>query len=371
MDGELPTTPTPQAPPTIAVASTRLPRGRGRVIARALMWSLPFVAAAVALFVWLTGGRYIATDNAYVKGDRVYLATEIAGPIVEVPIRENQHVSKGQLLYKLDDTPYRNQLANIDAQIESARADIKGLKAQWRTKREEIKSAQSQVVYAETEFARNRDLAERKYGPQQKMDESRMSLDVAKRRVSAAEEDLTRIEAALAGDPQIAVDKHPKVMQLLAQREDALLNIRRTEIRAPMDGRVSKVLVPGSYAVMGVPSVAVVADTDLWIEANFKETELTRVRVGQPVTITVDTYPDLRCTGKVTSLAQSTGAEFAVLPPQNATGNWVKVVQRIPIRTSVECAADGPALRVGMSTSIEIDTGHSRSIGDIFKAIGF
>jgi membrane fusion protein, multidrug efflux system len=363
--------PTPQAPPTIAAVSMRLPRVGRRRIARAVMWSLPFVAIAGALFAWLTSGRFMETDNAYVKGDRVYIATEIAGPIVEVPIGENQHVTKGQLLYKLDDTPYRNQLARIDAEIESARADIKGLKAQWRTKREEIKSAQSQVTYAETDFARNKDLAERKYGPQQKMDESRMSLDVAQRRVSAAEEDLTRIEASLAGDPQIAVDKHPKVMQLLAQREDALLNIRRTSILAPMDGRVSKVLVPGSYAIMGVPSVAVVADTDLWIEANFKETELTRVRVGQPVTISVDTYPDMKCAGKVTSLAQSTGAEFAVLPPQNATGNWVKVVQRIPIRTSVECQAGDPPLRFGRSTTIEIDTGHRRSLGELFKSIGF
>ena len=124
---------------------------------------------------------------------------------------------------------------------------------------------------------------------------------------------------------------------MLAARDEALLNLRRTTIEAPLDGIVSKVLVPGSYAVMGVPSIAVVADRELWIEANFKETELTRVRVGQPVTITVDTYPDMQCTGKVTSLAQSTGAEFAVLPPQNATGNWVKVVQRIPVRTSVIC----------------------------------
>jgi membrane fusion protein (multidrug efflux system) len=369
MDGEMPL-PTPQAPPTIAGASTRLPRVGRRRIARAVMWSLPFVAIAGAAFAWLTSGRYIETDNAYVKGDRVYIATEIGGPIVQVPVTENQHVTKGQLLYKLDDTPYKIQLARIDAEIETARSDIRGLKAQWRTKKEEIKSAQSQQVYAQADYERNKDLAERKYGPMQKMEESRMSLDVAERRVSAGEEDLTRIVAALAGDPQIPIDEHPKVKQLFAQRDDALLNIRRTSILAPMDGQVSKVLVPGSYAVMGVPSIAVVADTDLWIEANFKETELTLVRVGQPVTITVDTYPDMQCTGKVTSLAQATGAEFAVLPPQNATGNWVKVVQRIPIRTSVVCKEGDPPLRVGMSTTIEIDTGHRRSFGDLLKSIG-
>jgi membrane fusion protein (multidrug efflux system) len=339
-------------------------------MARAFMWLLPFLAVGATLFFWMTSGRFIETDNAYVKGDRVYLATELSGPIVEVSVRENQHVSRGQQLYKLDDTPYRIALAKIDSEIEIQRADIRGLRAQWRTKREEIKAALSQQVYANTDFERQRDLAERKFTPAQKMEEARMSLDVARQRISAAEEDLTRIEAALAGDPKIKVDDHPKVKQMLAARDEALLNLRRTTIEAPLDGLVSKVLVPGSYAVMGVPSIAVVADTDLWIEANFKETELTRVRIGQPVTILVDTYPDMRCTGKVTSLAQSTGAEFAVLPPQNATGNWVKVVQRIPVRTSVTCKEGDPPLRVGMSTTIEIDTGHRRSFGDLLKIIG-
>ncbi|MFI5000741.1 MAG: HlyD family secretion protein [Reyranellales bacterium] len=334
------------------------------------MWSLPFVAASATLFVWMTSGRYIETDNAYVKGDRVYVASELSGPIVEVAVHENQHVSRGQLLYKLDDTPYRIALAKIESEIEIQRADIRGLRAQWRTKREDIKAALSQQVYAQADYDRQKDLAERKFAPAAKMEESRMSLEVARQRIASAQEDLTRIEAALAGDPKIKVDDHPKVKQMLAARDEALLNLRRTTIEAPLDGLVSKVLVPGSYAVTGVPSIAVVADTDLWIEANFKETELTRVRIGQPVTITVDTFPDMHCTGKVTSLAQSTGAEFAVLPPQNATGNWVKVVQRIPVRSSVICKEGDPPLRVGMSTTIEIDTGHRRSFGDLLKSIG-
>ena len=264
------------------------------------MWSLPLVAIAVALFAWLSAGRFIGTDNAYVKGDRVYVATEISGPIVEVAVRENQSVSRGQLLFRLDDQPYRTALAKIDAEIEIQRAEIRGLRAQWRTKREEIKAALSQQIYANADYERQRDLAERKFAPAQKLEEARMSLDIARQRISAAEEDLTRIEAALAGDPKIKADDHPKVKQMLAARDEALHNLRRTTIEAPLDGVVSKVLVPGSYAVMGVPSIAVVADRELWIEANFKETELTRVRVGQPVTITVDTYPDMQCTGKVT-----------------------------------------------------------------------
>jgi membrane fusion protein (multidrug efflux system) len=366
MDGEQPQT---RSPP-IAVAVGRRPRLGGRGLARLFMWSLPFLAAAVALFFWLSAGRYIETDNAYVKGDRVYLASELSGPIVEVGVKENQHVSRGQLLYRLDDTPYRLALSKIEADIEIQRAEIRSLRAQWRTKREDIKAAQSQQTYAQADFERQRDLAERKFAPVAKLDESRMGAEVARQRISSLEEDLQRIEAQLAGDPKIKVDDHPKVKQMLAARQEALLNLRRTTIEAPMDGIVSKVLVPGSFAVTGVPSVAVVADSDLWIEANFKETELTRVRVGQPVTISIDTYPDVKCTGKVTSLASSTGAEFAVLPPQNATGNWVKVVQRIPLRSSVQCPEGAPPLRVGMSTTIEIDTGHRRTIGDLFKAIG-
>jgi membrane fusion protein (multidrug efflux system) len=366
MDGEQLETPVPP----IAVMVARRPRMGGRRLARLLMWSLPFLACAVALFFWLISGRYIETDNAYVKGDRVYVASELSGPIVEVAVRENQHVSRGQLLYRLDETPYRLALAKIEADIEIQRAEIRGLRAQWRTKREDIKAAQSQQTYAQADFERQKDLAERKFAPVAKLDESRMGAEVARQRIASLEEDLQRIEAQLAGDPKIKVDDHPRVKQMVAARDEALLNLRRTTIEAPMDGIVSKVLVPGSYAITGVPSIAVVADTDLWVEANFKETELTRVRVGQPVTITVDTYPDMKCTGKVTSLAQSTGAEFAVLPPQNATGNWVKVVQRIPLRTSVQCRDGVPPLRVGMSATIDIDTGHRRSFGDLLKGIG-
>ena len=338
------------------------------------MWSLPAIVLAVSVFVWLSSGRYVSTDNAYVKGDRAQIATELSGIIVEVPVQENQRVSRGQLLFKLDDQAYRLGLNKIDAEIETTRADIRGLRAQWRTKREEIKAAQSQLNYAQQEFERQSDLADKKIASQQKLQETRMGLDVAHQRISAAQEDLQRIEAQLAGDPKIRTDDHPRVKQMLAARDDALLQLRRTTIEAPLDGIVSKRPVPGSYATAGVPAMVVVADTDLWIEANFKETELTLVRPGQTAIVKVDTYPDAECTGKVASIAQATGAEFAELPPQNATGNWVKVVQRIPVRVAVTCRESDPPLRVGMSTTVEIDTGHSRSIGSLLsglaKAVG-
>src|SRR5262245_533799 len=340
-----------------------------RIVARAVMWSLPAIVLAVSVFVWLSSGRYVSTDNAYVKGDRAQIAPELSGIIVEVPVQENQRVSRGQLLFKLDDQAYRLALAKIDAEIETTRADIRGLRAQWRTKREEIKAAQSQLNYAQQEFERQSDLADKKIASQQKLQETRMGLDVARQRISAAQEDLQRIEAQLAGDPKIRTDDHPRVKQMVAARDEALLQLRRTTIDSPLDGIVSKRPVPGSYATAGVPIMVVVADTDLWIEANFKETELTLVRPGQSAIIRVDTYPDAECTGKVASIAQATGAEFAVLPPQNASGNWVKVGQRIPVRISVTCREGDPPLRVGMSTTVEIDTGHSRSIGSLLSGL--
>jgi membrane fusion protein (multidrug efflux system) len=333
------------------------------------MWSLPAIVLAVSLFVWLSSGRYVSTDNAYVKGDRAQIAPELSGIIVEVPVQENQRVSRGQLLFKLDDQTYRLAVAKIDAEIETTRADIRGLRAQWRTKREEIKAAQSQLNYAQQEFERQSDLADKKIASQQKLQETRMGLDVARQRISAAQEDLQRIEAQLAGDPKIRADDHPRVKQMVAARDEALLQLRRTTVESPLDGIVSKRPVPGSYATAGVPVMVVVADTDLWIEANFKETELTLVRAGQTAIVKVDTYPDAECTGKVASIAQATGAEFAVLPPQNASGNWVKVVQRIPVRIAVTCREGAPPLRVGMSTTVEIDTGHSRSIGSLLSGL--
>ena len=364
-DGEhLDTTKTPPIP-TIQ----RRPQLAGRVLARAFMWSLPLLVAAVTLFIWLSSGRTVATDNAYVKGDRAQIATELSGIIVEVPVQENQRVSRGQLLFRLDDQSYRHALTRIDAEIETTRADIRGLRAQWRTKREEIKAALSQQTFAQADFDRQSELAEKKVASTAKLEEARLGLELARQRISAAQEDLQRIEAQLAGDPKIRTDDHPRVKQMMAAREEALLQLRRTMIESPLDGIVAKRPVPGSYATAGSPVMVVVADTDLWIEANFKETELTRVRPGQKAVIHVDTYPDAQCTGTVQSISQATGAEFAVLPPQNASGNWVKVVQRIPVRVAVACRGGDPPLRVGMSTTVEIDTGHTRSFDGLLTAV--
>ena len=349
-------------------APAPVPRRRSRrSLARAVMWSLPLVAVAMGLWVYLSSGRYVGTDNAYVKGDRVLIAPQIAGVVVEVLVEENQPVTRGQLLFRLDDAPYKLALAKAEAELESAIAEIQGLRASWRQKREEVKLSRSQEHFARIEFERQSDLSQRKIGLGKSMDEARRDLDVARQRTAMLHEEMLRIEASLAGDPKIKAEDHPKVRHAKAVRDEAILNLKRTRTRrrSTVSPRASP---PCAYASVGAAMMTVVANTGLWIEANYKETDLARVRPGQPVTFEIDTYPSRAWHGVVASISQATGAEFAVLPPQNASGNWVKVVQRIPVRIDAH-DRQRPPLRVGMSVSVDIDTGHKRSFGDLVSSI--
>jgi len=333
------------------------------------MWSLPVLVAVAGVAFWLSAGRTVNTDNAYIKGDRVMVAPEVAGAIIEVMVQENQRVTRGQLLFRIQDEPFRLALARAESELETVRADVRGLRAGYRQKREEIKAAKSQETYAVADFDRQNELAQRKVVSSQRLDESRRDLDLARQRIAMLNEELMRLEAALAGNPKIHTDDHPRVKQSQAARDEAALNLRRTRVEAPIDGIAARKPTVGTHAAPGTAVMTVVADDGLWIEANFKETDLTRVRPGQSAIVHIDTYPDRAWCGTVVSIAQATGAEFAVLPPQNASGNWVKVVQRIPVRIEVRREPGDPPLRVGMSALVEIDTGHVRSFGELMTGI--
>jgi len=339
----------------------------GRSLGRMVMWSLPLIVGAAALVIYLQTGRYASTDNAYVKGDRVQIVTEVAGRIVDIAVIENQRVRKGELLLQIESQPYRIALQRAEAELHAARNEITSLKGAWRQKQEEIKLARSQEVYAVAENQRQSELSLRRVATQQKAEEARRDLDVANQRVAMLNEELARIVVGLAGDPDIPLAQHPRVRQAMAARDEAEMNLVRTRIVAPIDGIVSRKPTVGTYAAPGTALLSVVADDGLWIEANFKETDLTRVRAGQAVTIRIDTYPDYTWHGTVTSISQATGAEFALLPPQNASGNWVKVVQRIPVRIEVPVRGSDPPLRIGMSANIDIDTGHQRRLSDVWE----
>lgn len=332
----------------------------------ALMLLGPVLALGVGGYFYLTGGRYVGTENAYVQADKVAVSAEISGPISDVLVAENAPVEKGDILFRIDDEPFRIALDKAEARLQSVRSEIAGLKARYRQKQEELKLAQETADFAEREYHRQARLAETQVVSESRIDEVRHNWRTAKQRIAVIREEIAAIVTELDGDPDIAVERHPRFIAAKTARDMARLDLKRTRIRASFDGIAAKTPEPGQYVKAGAPVMSIVADSHVWIDANFKETALTYVKPGQPVSIHVDTYPGREWQGSVESISQATGAEFSILPPQNASGNWVKVVQRIPVRIAITPEADAPPLRAGMSTEVEIDTGRSRSLFSAF-----
>jgi membrane fusion protein (multidrug efflux system) len=331
------------------------------VLRPALLLAGPLLVLAVGAYVYFHSGQYASTDNAYVKADRVTLSSRVAGAITQVDVRENQRVVAGDVLFVVDPEPYRVALARAEAQAEAVRAFIASLEASYRQRLEELALAETNLAYAERELAREQTLATQKLASDETVDEARHDFDVATRQIRIVQQQLAQLEAQLGGKPDGHLSEQPAYVAAVAARDSAALDLGHTVVRAPFDGVASKVPLLGQYVAPGGAVMSIVAERGVWIEANYKETDLTYVKVGQPVRIQVDTFPDYEWRGAVESISQATGAEFSVIPAQNATGNWVKVTQRIPVRIAVETAG-GPALRAGMSATVDIDTGREREL---------
>ncbi|HUN49712.1 MAG TPA: HlyD family secretion protein [Candidatus Sulfotelmatobacter sp.] len=330
----------------------------------------PLVVLLGAGYFYVTGGRYVSTDDAFVKADKTTISTDVAGRVVQVNVVENQVVKVDQPLFKLDDEPYRLALARAEANVNNVRNNIEALLAGYAEKQVALKQAQDTVDYATRDFQRNLDLRKQGVVAQSKFDDAQHALDMAHRQVAIIQQQLASILAQLGGDPTLAVERYPQLKQAEAERDQAALDLRHCIIYAPGNGIVSNVTVqPGDYLKVGNPVFSLVLSDQPYVEANFKETELTHVRVGQKATLSVDTYPDRTWNVRVTSISPATGSEFSLLPPQNASGNWVKVVQRIPVRFSILRRPGDPPLRAGMSVTVEVDTGYQRPMPHVVSAV--
>ena len=362
--------PLTEAEPEISKLSAMpLPRRRGR-LRLALLFLGPLLVAVVGGYFWLTGGRWIDTDNAYLKADMAWIATEVPGRVVAVLVHDNERVKQGQPLFRIDPRPFAMNLERADANLTRARSAILALEAGYRGKEAQIDEARADLVLAQATYSRDQRLLVSHAVPQSQLDEAQHARDVARAQLAMRQEELADIVAGLDGDPTIDPTRHSRYRAIEADRERAALDLTKTLIRAPGDGVVTRVagLQVGDYVDTGKATFALVSEQSLWVEANYKETLLTNVRAGQPVTVTVDTYPGHAWQGRVGSISPSTGAEFSVLPPENATGNWVKVVQRIPVRIEVDQRSDTLPLRAGMSASVAIDTGQRRELPGFVRA---
>ncbi len=337
-------------------------QARRRYLRRTLLLGGPIVVIVAGLAAWLLSGRYVGTEDAYVKADKVTISAETSGPITQVNARENKRVQAGEELFRIDDRPYRIALAKADAQMLAAVADINGMKASFQQKVEELQLAQTNSEFAEREYQRQLQLSKQQLNSRVQLDDAKHKLDIARQQINVTEQERAQYLTRLNGNASLPATAHPNYLEAKAARDSAALNVERCVARAPFAGIASKVPQLGQYISAGNAVMSVISTDDIWIEANFMETDLANVQVGQTVQVKIDSYPGREWSGQVQSISQATGAEFSVLPPQNASGNWVKIVQRIPLRIAIKPAANDPPLRVGMTASVEIDTGEKHKL---------
>jgi membrane fusion protein (multidrug efflux system) len=335
-----------------------------RSLRRPLVFALLPLVLIVGGYFYVTGGAVMSTDNAYVQADMVGLSTDVSGIVTEVLVHDNQKVAKGDVLFKLDDLQFRLALDRAEAQIGNTRNDLVALQANYRNMQAQIDQAQKDVDFNMVNFKRQEQLVANNFTPRATFDAARNTLEGSQQKLASLQQQLAGLAANLNGDPAAPIEDHPKYKDAIAARDEAARQLAHTIVRAPFAGIVTNVpsLQPGQYLAAAATAFNIVSTDRVWIQASPKETELTYVKPNQKVTVDVDTYPGERWAGRVDSISPASASSFSLLPAENTSGNWVKVVQRIPMRIHVNNAPGKPPLRVGMSVEVNIDTGHARGI---------
>jgi membrane fusion protein (multidrug efflux system) len=330
-----------------------------------LRWPLMSLAAIAVLgggaYFYIKGSRYQNTDDAYAQAATVSISANVGGRVSEVEVRDNELVRRGATLFKLDDALFRIAVSDAVAHLADTRLQIESLKSTYRQRQVELRAARDTQRYAQQQYDRQTRLLASGIASRALFDQAAHALDAARQQVANVQQQIGVALANLGGDPNIAPERHPLVAQAQAALDRAQLNLSYTVVSAPTDGVVAKVeqLQVGDTIAASAPVFALVSTRDTWIEANFKEVQLARMRTGQAATVKIDRYPGRRFSAVVTSVSPSTGSQFSLLPPENATGNWVKVVQRVPVRLQLTHVDAGFLLQSGLSADVTVDT-HSR-----------
>ncbi|MHB8425106.1 MAG: HlyD family secretion protein [Gammaproteobacteria bacterium] len=322
-----------------------------------LMVMLPLLLIILGLWYWAHSTRYQSTDNAYIYANQVSVAPQISGRVIAVPVVQNQVVTPGQVLLEIDPKPFQLALDQTNADLKTVSDQIRAQRQALRAAQAELRGAEASVAYLKRDVQRKTNLEKRDVFPAARLDDIKTNLTIAEQKAVALKAQIAQIEAGLGGNADQSITRQAAYQQAVAARDRARLELSYTTIKAPAAGVVTEVNIkPGDVVTAGRPVFALVMGGQRWVNANYKETQLTHIHVGARAEITVDTYPGRTWHGTVVSISPGTGSVFSVLPAQNATGNWVKVVQRIPVRILIDTQPGGPDLRAGMSAEVTIDT---------------
>ena len=346
-------------------------RGKSRRWKRTILFGLLPVALVVGGYAYVTGGATMSTDNAYVQADTVGVSTDISGIVSQVLVHDNQQVARNEPLFRLDPLPFQLALDRANAEIGDVRNQLVAMQANYRDMQAQIEQSKATVGLDKLTVKRQQELAVNKFTPQATLDSASATLQVDQQKTASLIQQLAGIAANLNGDPDAPVENHPRYKSAVAARDEAARQLSHATVRAPFAGVVTNVpqLQPGQYLAAASTAFNIVSSDDVWVQASPKETELTYVKPGQRVDVEVDTYPGVVWTGTVESISPASASSFSLLPAENTSGNWVKVVQRIPMRVKVDQSDDKPALRIGMSAEISVSTGHERGLPTFFTAL--